>query len=174
MVQCFVHIYLCRDLCMIIFVFPHVPITHIHCCCFVIPASKLQFESLLWLLEFHAPLFALCMGSWWLRTIIAQSLHRDLYQCMSSSDAQHEVMLSTSIQMLKEGLSCPCSAINIVPGEDGHWARNERAETPCVTLEPLSWDSVYKAPWCSEKNGWTASWGGTWWGRQTFERSVSL
>ena len=39
---------------------------------FPIPvASKCQFESLLWLLEFHAPLFTLYMGSWWLQ----QSLH---------------------------------------------------------------------------------------------------
>ena len=42
-----------------------------NCCCFVIPASKWQFESLLWLLEFHVPLFTLYMGSWWLQ----QSLH---------------------------------------------------------------------------------------------------
>ena len=34
-------------------------------------ASKSHFESLLWLLEFHAPLFTLYMGSWWLQ----QSLH---------------------------------------------------------------------------------------------------
>ena len=35
-------------------------------------ASKWQFESLLWLLEFHAPLFTLYMGSWWLQ----ESLHK--------------------------------------------------------------------------------------------------
>ena len=42
-----------------------------NCYCFFIPASKWQFESLLWLLEFHVPLFTLYMGSWWLQ----QSLH---------------------------------------------------------------------------------------------------
>ena len=30
-------------------------------------ASKWQFESLLWLLEFYAPLFTLYMVSWWLQ-----------------------------------------------------------------------------------------------------------
>ena len=42
-------------------------------------------------------------------------------------------------------------------------------------LKPDEW------PWgrlvvilCSEKNSWTASWSGTWWGKKTFERSVSI
>ena len=80
-----------------------------------------------------------------------------------------------TILMLKQGLSCPCSAINTVPGEDGHWARDGRAEITSLALGPLlSSYSVYKAPWCSEKNGWTAGWGGMWWGRKAFERSVSV
>ena len=33
------------------------------------------------------------------------------------------------MQMFKQGLSCPCSAINTVPGEDGHKAKNGRAGT---------------------------------------------
>ena len=48
---------------------------------------------------------------------------------LSASDTQHKVMLSTSIQMLKQGLSCLCSAINTVSGGDGHRARSGRTET---------------------------------------------
>ena len=53
-----------------------------NCYHFPTPASKWQFESLLWLLEFHASLFTLCMGVWWLQQSLHNLFHCDLYQCM--------------------------------------------------------------------------------------------
>ena len=68
--------HLCPDLCMITCVNPHVPSTHMIDTILSSPATQWQLESLLWLLEFCAPLFTLCMGSWWLQ----QSLHNlELY-----------------------------------------------------------------------------------------------
>ena len=58
----FVHDHLCIPTCAKCIIVTILPSLH---------ASKCQFESLLWLLEFHAPLFTLYMGSWWLQ----QSLH---------------------------------------------------------------------------------------------------
>ena len=64
------------------------------------------------------------------------------------------------IQMFEQGLWCLCSAINTVPGEDGHRARTGRFETIYMALGLLGSDSVYKPPWCGEENSWSASWGG--------------
>ena len=145
-----------------------------NCYCFLIPASKWQFESHLWLLEFHVPLFTLCMGSWWLQ----QSLpNLCTVTCNITCLPQtHNTRLCWALlnECWSKVCPCPCSAISTVPGEDDYRARIGRAETRCVALGPLSSDSVYKAPWCSEKNGWTAGWGGTWWARKAIERSVSL
>ena len=82
---------------------------------FFIPGSEWQFGSLVWLLEFHAPLFTLCMGSWWLQqslhnlctvtcnnTCLPQTLNTRLYwalpyKCLSKVCHVH-VVLSTLYQ----------------------------------------------------------------------------
>ena len=117
----------------------------------------------------------ICLTTCIMTSWLWHNLHCDLI-CNSTCLPQTHTtsLLRTSIQMFKQGLTCPCSAISTVPGEDDHRARNGRAEATCEALETLSWDSVYKAPWCSEKNNWTASWGGTWWGRRAIERSLSM
>ena len=156
--------------------FPHAPNVYTYVYkyyCFGIPASKWQFVSLPRLLEFHVPLFTLCMGSWWFHQSLPNLCTVTCNNTCLPQTHNHR-LLRTSIQMFKQGLSCPCSAINTVPGEDGHRARSGRAETRCEPLGPLSSYSVYKAPWCSEENGWTAGWSGTWWGRKAIEKSVSM
>lgn len=75
---------------------------------------------------------------------------------------------------VKRGLSCPCSAINTLPGEDGHRARCERYESGQMALETLSSNSVHKASWHGEENSWTAGWGGAQWWSKSSKRSVSV
>ena len=136
------------------------------------PSDSLSLSSGYWSFMFPC-LHYVCMGSWWLQQSLSNLC---IVTCSNTCLPQtHNTRLCWALPFdFKQGLSCPCSAINTVPGDDGHRARNGRAERSCVALGLLCSYSVCKAPWCSEKNGWTASWGGTWWGRKAFERSVSV
>ena len=78
----------------------------------------------------------------------------------------------TSIQMFKQSLSYPCSAVNAVPGEYGHRARNWTTETTRVALGQLSLYSVHKASWCSKRNSWTTGWDWMSWKKKMFDRCV--
>ena len=126
---------------MITSVFPHVPIMHNYVNVAVLsslPSSdSLSLFSLHWLLVVSCSLhYAWVPGN--------SNNHCTMYAlrpvtthiCPKHTTLGYVEHFHTNVEA--RFVICPCSAINTVPGEDGHRARNGRAEITWAALEALS------------------------------------